>query len=154
MRYALLVFAALLLSSCAFNPDESIDRQLHDKYTGFSLYYGDFSEVYHIDCIPDYMHYCVKYSETRKAQSPQETLERGAGDCDCYAMLYMNIAFVRFGVKCDLAFCDTSREIIEGGKVNHAVIRLPDGECLNAQSGEPYTGPIGYVLDFDEVFSK
>lgn len=33
-------------------------------------------------------------------------------------------------------------------------VRLPSGEYISAQSGLPYTGPIGYVLDFDEVFSK
>lgn len=154
MRKLAVLLLALTISGCAFQSDEWIDDALHRQYTGFSLYYGDFSEVYDIDVIPDYMYYRVKYVETDDPQSPEYTLSRGKGDCDCYAILYMNIAFVQFGVKCDLAFCDTSRQIIEGGKINHAVVRLPSGEYIGAQSGLPYTGPIGYVLDFDEVFSE
>jgi hypothetical protein len=154
MRSLAALFLALALSGCALNPDERIDLELHEVYTGFSLYYGDFSSVRNMSDIPDFMYQRVKYSDTDDPQSPEYTLSRGKGDCDCYAMLYMNIAFVRFGVKCDLAFCDASRQIIEGGKINHAVVRLPSGEYIGAQSGLPYTGPIGYVLDFDEVFSE
>lgn len=150
-RLLATISLALLLSSCSF--DTWRDDKLRDIYTGFPLYYGDFSVIEDMAYIPWYMDNRVEYVSTDTPQSPETTLLRGKGDCDCYALLYMNIAYVRFGIKCDLAFCNI-RKVVDGGKVNHAIIRLPSGEYISAQNGEPYTGSVGYLFTFDEVFSE
>lgn len=144
-----------LFSSCALR-DMYIDDVLMEKYTGFSLYYQeDFSQIPNIECISWYMENHVTYKKTKERQSPKETMLKGTGDCDCLALLYMNIAYLVFGVKCDLAFCEPSeREIVDGGDVTHAVVRLPGGVYINAQDSSVYTGLIGYIFTFDEVFSK
>lgn len=158
MKKLTIVALAVVLAGCSLDIDEIRDEFRDGFYgadfSGFSVYYGDFSAVRCMGDIPSWMTARVQYVVTNEIQGPEYTLYRGWGDCDCYAMLYMDIAFVRFGVKCDLALVDTGRAVVAGGVINHAVIRLPSGRLVNAQNGTTYTGQIAYVYTFDEVFNK
>lgn len=159
----IIILVAIACSSCSFDVegkaqeqlDEYRDEQLEKKFTGHTLYYGDFSEIDSIDDIPDYMDRYVDYLKTINAQDPEYTLFIGTGDCDCFALLYQNILFVRFGIKSDLGIVkNTDRHVVEGGRTNHAVIILEEGTPIHAQSGALFTGAIGYMFTFDEVFSR
>lgn len=143
----------LMLSGCQQVYNNIADSVYEAEFSNISLYYGDFSGIKDMNQISFWMRRRVTWKYTRSIQSPKETLERGTGDCDGYALLYMNIAYVLFNVKCDLVLTDLDdRKIKEGGTIDHAVVRLPSGKLIDAESGWEYNGPICYIYSFDTVF--
>lgn len=92
--------------------------------------------------------------------SPEETLLRGGGDCEDYAILFLNLMHYTMGIKGNLVFVDSDdrfRTIVEGGFVNHAVIEI-GGTLISPQTGYGYdyfdNVPVRYRYTFDEVFKR
>lgn len=148
MKNCVILGLVLCLTGCA----QINDIYYSNMFSDIPLYYADYSSIQDVWGIPYYYYDAVKYAITDDLQTPQETLTKGTADCEGYALLYMNIAYIRFGIKCDLVLTNSGRSIVEGGDIDHAVIRLPSGIMVNAQTGSIYHGPICYIYSFDEVF--
>jgi hypothetical protein len=88
--------------------------------------------------------------------SPKQTLLLGYGDCKAFSTLYMDIMYVKFGIKTELCLVDSdeNRSIEAGGKINHAIVRLPSGKLINPQSGEMVHYTVKFSYSFDTVFNQ
>lgn len=150
----MVLLFVLALSACQVNPDELRDEAYAEDYRNIVLYYGDFTTIPRLSFVPSWIDAHTTFIAGLETRDPREVVESGLVDCDGVALLYANIAYVKFGLKCSLCLTNYSRSILSGGKVNHAVVRLPDGTVIEPQTGEPYTGSIGYEYTFDEVFIK
>ncbi len=86
--------------------------------------------------------------------TPLETLNRGKGDCEDFVLLFMNIYYVRFGVKLDMAALDANKRIkVNGGYFNHAEVLFKDGRTLCVLRGSFGQGQsISYRYEFDLFF--
>lgn len=154
------ILFSIIICSIFISCDNPVFNNISDyiyeeEFSNIPLYYSDFSEIKNIAQIPLWMKSKISYEKTDEVLSPEEILTRGKCDCDGFAILYMNIAYVRFGIKCSLCIVDqNSKEIIDGGIGNHAIVRLPDGTLIAAQTGRVATYDVGYEYDFDDVFSR
>lgn len=96
-----------------------------------------------------------KSEEVDSWDDPQIVLDRGYGDCDDWAILFMNIAYYALDIKMDLIIVESdsmSRAVVSGGNTNlHAMVYY-DGHIIEPSNGLEYYGPIGYIYSFDEVF--
>ena len=120
----IIVLISLLTISC----DMMIDANLTEKAEGHTLYETDFSGIDSYEDIAVWIEERVEYrsENTDEWLNPAETLARGYGDCDDFAILFINIAYFRFGVKGNLIAVDAnqSRSIVSGGQVNHAIVEI------------------------------
>lgn len=149
MKHIAIVILTIALTSCQEIINIGAELMYEGDYSYIPLYYGDFYGIQSLEDIPRWMRSKVKY-EVSDVQSPRETLDRGKGDCDCYALLYMNIAYILFDIKCDLGLVDKNND----GNIDHAVVILPSGKLINAQYGTEYNGSTDYEYDFDTVFKR
>jgi len=153
----IILFLCLILTGCTFeSPDESNDSKGERMYSNIPLYYADFGSIYSLDDISDYIGEHVKYKKDigkDHAQSPQETLTLGTGDCEDLALLFINIAYVTLDIKCDLIRVNT-RKIVEGGRTTHATVLTPDGIIIEPLSGRVVNYTIRYIYFFDDIFNK
>ena len=129
------------------------DSEIENLLDGKQLYYGDFEEIKTVQEIGYYLIQKIDYKvdEVEEWSNPEETLNRGYGDCDDYAILYLNILYVRFGIKGSLAVVNHSREIVNGGITNHVVVF--NDKIIEPQNGQEVLYDIGYIFSFDEVFN-
>lgn len=101
---------------------------------------------HNIDYIPDV---------AGKFYSPEQTLKRGGGDCEDYAILFLNLAHKVLGETGSLVVVNTNdvgRTIVEGGAIDHAIVMF-NGELISAFTGRVYDDvPIRYIYSFEEVF--
>jgi hypothetical protein len=151
-RFIIVLFAIFSLSSCKDMYNEVTDIYYWNELANLELYYGDFTEVHNDLYISYWISRNIAYKKTDEILSPRNILKRGYGDCNDYAILYMNIMYVRFGKKCSLCLVDTSRNIINGGKVNHAIVRLPDGKLIEPQTGFVSRESVCYEYGFNSIF--
>ncbi len=86
------------------------------------------------------------------AQSPEETWRSQSGDCEDFAILFMNIAYFSLGIKCELVLVQMSRSVENGGEMNHAAVRY-NGIVYEPQTGETLTTSVSYYYTFDTVFN-
>lgn len=161
MRKALaIVMATLTLAACAVpdqgETDEETDRKNYARVVDFEVVKEGFNDILNIDEIPGYVRNNVTYEEDPGDywQSPRETLDRRAGDCEDRAILYINILYARFGIKAELVLLDTrGRKIEEGGSFTHAAARFPDGKIIATSQGYEYDLPVKFSYSFDEIFN-
>ena len=170
-----ILAAAIALSSCSQAFDMTIDAGNYARLgDGFDLEYHAWPEIEEPEQIARWIYHHVDYEwdVVDHWQSPKETLDNGTGDCEDFAILYMNILYVKWGVKSDLVFVmddgrsveegevvrvavcvrDVSRRIEKGGWYNHAVVWLDDGNMISAQGGRVCHADPAFVYTFDEVF--
>lgn len=153
MKAIVPIILAVLFASCAqFSAMQ--DEKNYDKIGDMELYYGDFPEIASPDDIGKWIGKNIAYAREKEDywQSPSETINRGAGDCEDMAILYINILYVKFGAKADLAMVFNARQVVEGGDYNHAVVSLPDGRLISAQGGVWCYREVKYIYAFDEIF--
>jgi hypothetical protein len=93
--------------------------------------------------------------------SPQDTLARGYGDCDDYSILFINLIYILTGEKFSLILVDSnltqysSRAVVDGGFINHAIVQAPNGRYVEPQNGWFLDVPkVGFKYTFHEVFNK
>lgn len=157
-KILLVLAVAFLLFSCTQIANNVTDVELSCKAAGHHLYYCDgFNSLNSYSDISNWIATNVTYkSESNDNwQEPKTTVQKGTGDCEDFAILYMNILYVRFGIKADLIILDhdnMTRTIMDGGKINHAIIYFA-GKYIDPQKGIEYRpSKIGYKYSFDEVF--
>ena len=127
MKYLMLLLLLLMLN-CSIAYSDMADSYYQQQAAGHELYYGDFSEIQTLQDISVWIMNNVYYKadETDSWDNPEEVIKRGYGDCDDFAILVMNIAYVRFGIEFDLVLVDTEimKSIEEGGNINHASVAI------------------------------
>lgn len=159
MKKLLVLLLPLLFISCAQIADNMTDIDLSIKASGHSLYYSDdFNNISSYSDIDNWIGKNITYkSESSDVwQNPEETIKKGYGDCEDFAILYMNILYVRFGIKAVLVICDsdkmTARTVVDGGEINHAILYFA-GKYIDPQTGNEYRlYKVGYKYTFSEVF--
>ena len=85
-------------------------------------------------------------------QSLETILESKVGDCEDFSKLFINIMYLEYGLKCNMVIVNSSRSVVEGGFVNHAIVELPDGTLVDPQLGNIVNYSIGYRFTFNELF--
>lgn len=139
--------------------DIARDGEYLSRAEGHSLYYlPEFEELDNFAKITIYMREHVVYKKDSGKDSwenPQTTLERGYGDCEDLAILFMNIAYFGMNIKIDLVLVvsTTQRTIVDGGEMDHAVPYF-DGKIYEPLLGYFTDYDISYSYSFDTVFSN
>ncbi len=127
---------------------------------GQVLYYGDFPEMESFEDISAYLEANVTYYNDDRDYhiSPvEETIKSGKGNCEAFALAFMNIAYIKLGVKCDFVSVDDSgsnqRAVLSGGKTTHSVVSY-NNQLYSAYTGQKITDyKAGYIYYFDDVIS-
>lgn len=144
------------LVSCQQIIDNTLDIGYKDKYRT-KIYDYDFSEICIKQQIAFWIHSYVEYRDepTEHVDSLEQTINQGYGDCEEIALLYLNILYVRFGIKGSLCICEDTdgRQVVNGGNINHVAIML-DGVLIEPQTGKPTNDKIGFMYSFDEIFYR
>jgi len=155
MRKIILLVFVVLLTSCKPYYDSIQEEHNLKIFTDIPLYLGDFEGVETIADITPWIKRHVIWEATKKVLSPEECLKRGKCDCDGFALLWMNIAYIKFGLKYDLILVldSDTRKIEEGGKFNHAIIVSFDGIQIEPQTGRVENYTIKFSYTFDQVFN-
>lgn len=156
MKKILVVLAFFLsFSSCSF--DVMQDNYMKKKIGYQELFYHpDFDSLDSYIKIGQYIRQRVTYDfndDTEDIKNPYDTLVSGKGSCADYAVLFMNIAYYGMGIKMNLSAVNTKdRVIVEGGRINHAVVTYHD-DMIEPQRGTKISYSIGYIYTFDEIFN-
>lgn len=160
-KIIIVALVALVFTSC----DMVTDSIYTDKAKGHSLYYSE--EWEGLDSyakIGRWMHDNISYRADDYMDEwadPAATVSRGYGDCEDYAILFMNIAYYSMEIEMELVLVDQAkvdysveqpmRSIENGGIVSHALVRY-NGVLVEPQNGLVVEGPVGYYYSFWQVF--
>ena len=155
MKKMLMMVVVVLMMGCNLKTiDDRCDEYYSDLIKKSDLYYGDFSSIHNVYDISIYILSNIEYIPDDKEEwaTTENTLLRGYGDCDDMAIVFINILYVKFNIKADI-ICVSVRSIENGGLVNHAMARLPDGTTVDPRTGAQLQYPVGYSYSFDEFFN-
>ena len=140
----------LLLISC-----KAIDNYNYLTLPRFDIYYGDFGEITDYSDISRYLRNNTEYlyeGINHYIQGPEETVELKTGDCDDFAVLFLNIAYTELGIKGNLVYVNSNeRTIVNGGIPNHVIVEY-DGIAFDPVYRNTYTN-VMYRYTFGEVFN-
>ena len=152
MKKIILGMLVLLSFGCSLY-DVTADAFYESKIQRVAVYYHeDFLELQSIDDIVYYVntHVTYKSEEADVWSTAKETLTRGYGDCEDFAILFMNIYYVMSGIKLDVA---SSYRYVVGGLVGHLFVVLEPHILLSPQSGRiDRTSTINNIYSFDLFF--
>jgi len=158
MKKILLVIIVIIgMSGCSLSVEDQVYNILFEGQINKSdLYYADFSSISTISDIPIYLRENIDYvrDEVSEWSTAKETLERGYGDCEDITIAYMNILYIRFNMKAELILVDT--RVVEaggGGRMNHCIVRLPNGTTIGSHSGAILNYTTGYSYSFNLFFN-
>jgi hypothetical protein len=156
MKAIVPIILAVLFTSCGPMFNSIIDEMNYNNIDGMELYNGDFSDITRPSRIGRWIYDTIEYKldTSDHWQTPEETLTLGTGDCEDMALLYINILYLRFGEKADMATVDSERTVVKGGYYNHMVVSLQDGRLINAQGGSEFHGEVKFLYTFDEIFTR
>ncbi len=135
------------------------DKNLYNKMENIESYPKGYMHLENIETFKDIsiflkenIYYKSEYPD--KWSSPKTVLERGYGDCEDYAILFMDIAYYCLGIKVDLVIVNISnRRIVNGQRSNHADIYY-NGEIFSVMRGIYYQEDldIQFLYTYSEVF--
>jgi hypothetical protein len=149
MRKIIVLVMLVVLSGCDVLYDANYSLRLSFK----SLYYDDYSEIEDVYDIIYWIRERVSYQADIDYRPLASIVSSGHGDCDDMSLLFMNIAYIALDMKCDIILVDSSRLIVNGGEVDHTIVRLPDGRFVDVANNKVRSvAYIGYEYKFDEVF--
>ena len=155
MKKIIMIVLVLVSVGCSLY-DYGMDYYFMQKIQKTDIYYHeDFNELHTIDDIRTYLNDKIKYrsDKTEYWSTTKETLTKGYGDCEDYAIAFMNIYYVVFNEKCDLAAVHTKqRTVVQGGFVNHALILLPNDILISPRSNMKVHEEIKFIYQFDLFF--
>ena len=148
----LVVFA---VSGC----DMVFDIYFNNVALGLELYDGDFPEMLRFGEIGKYVNSVLHFEDDfiDHWENPQDTINKGFGDCDNFAITFANIAFFALGIKCDIVILNTSysREIVKGGIPVHVILYYNGFYYDPISDRYYYDDPgVGYIYKFDDVFNN
>ncbi len=153
IKTTLILMLAVSASSCSMLMDEIVYSAMSDMPEYYMEEWEDLSDFH---AIGQYIKDHVKYESdglTSKTQPPEATMSRGKGDCEDFALLFMNIANVALGVNMDLVVTDkpTNRTVDAGGIPWHVAVRY-NGKVYEPQNGYQLNYEIRYSYTYQEVF--
>ena len=159
MEKIIIILIGIVFTGCTleYSPEELNqlqDDEFNSKINKTEIYYNnDFNDLKTIEDIIFYMRSNIelRFEEIDTWSTAEETLSRGYGDCEDFAIVFMNIYYIVTGNKSDLVAV-FYRDIVEGGNVNHAMVLLNNSIIISAQSGIEYLYSIGYKYSFDLFF--
>lgn len=141
------------LSGCKQIVDYGTDCAAADRYSNTPLYYGNFSFIRDETLIPFWMDQRVTYKMSNDLATPEQTVITGYGDCEEFALLYLNIMYIRFGKKGDLCLVVHGRTVEAGGReCNHAVVRY-GSTLIEPRTGNQVYYTVCYSYKFDDIFN-
>jgi hypothetical protein len=139
------------------------DTYYGDRAAGHTLYYYQLPPASAIDeiKISTWIYYHISYEADPDDiwKDPQQTIADGCGDCEDFCILFMNLMYIYHNIKCDLVLVDydnctsSSKQILDGGYIDHAIIRLNERYFDPILSTYVTYSKIGYLYTFDEVFN-
>ena len=138
--------------------DEFNDEVFRARYRT-QIFYDDYSAISDPSLISswinDRIHYASDPYGTDRVDPLSLVMAKGYCDCEEFALLYLNILYVRFGIKGTFCVCDygSARSIVEGGYIDHAAIKV-DGVLIEPQSGDTSNYKVGFEYSFDEIFYR
>jgi hypothetical protein len=157
-KILLIMLSILLLNSCDLKrlQDERNDNYYTNEFIKKTdLYYPSDFDVDKINSVYDIAYWVKKrvedsdeYSHTWR--SVEEMLSSGKVNCKGYSLIFINLYYIKYGVKCSMLFVDTTRTIVEGGEIDHAVVEV-NGKQIDPQYGWSSYYVIGYKYSFDEL---
>jgi hypothetical protein len=156
MKKIVLILLVLMSLSCSLY-DVVADAVYEIRIQKADIYYHeDFESLHTIEDIQDYLYDNLAYKAdtTDSWSNAEKTFSEGYGDCDDFAILFMNIYYIVFGDKLDFALIDYFRTVSEGGStVGHVALITPQGEIISARGeGISQNVFIGYYYSFDLFF--
>lgn len=157
MKVVLLLCAIFFLNCSMF-----IDTTCTILYSNKGLY--DSVEFDCINSIQDIAKYYNNNGYYYKAdigdycKTPKEMVNDKYGDCEDYAVLFLNICKVRMNIEGSLIVVNLNdRAIVSGGFVNHVMVVI-NGRVYEPQNGselstyEYWESRIGYIYSFGTIF--
>jgi hypothetical protein len=148
-----------LISFILIAPPLSSEINRFEMPEPVALYYGDFSGIETFQDIAKWLKRNIRYQPDGldRWTAPAETIRRGYGDCDDWTLLYMNIAYIKFGLKLDFTAVND----------RYRIGTYPEYEAIHAEprykwfqidiyTGEPITDLTYnyYIYTFDEMFRR
>ena len=120
-----------------------------------------FDDILNVNQIGDWIHWEIEFvaDDGDYWQSPSETLRLGTGDCEDMAILHMYIAYVKFGVKLDMARV-ASKQVTDRIDTPHVEVGTDMGEVVDSDYGGIYKRRIylddyyniKYTFTYDDLF--
>jgi hypothetical protein len=100
-----------------------------------------------------YNNITYKHSSYDDWQSPSTTMSLRSGDCEDMAILFVNIVYVKFGIKANIVAYDSTRTVVEGGSISHIIAEY-DGVFYDPMINRVVNSGIsvGYIYIFKELF--
>ena len=171
---AILILSIILFVSCEDIYNTIADGHYYDNINKSDVYYNDefipATHNIHISYANNfYISWLIRNNITYKKdsgdywQSAEKTWEKGTGDCEDIAILFINIKYVLTAEKCDIVLIDDDtmdyntsalRTIEDGGYVNHAVVRDSTGRFIDPMTGRYIDCDPGFSYAFDSLFEK
>ena len=149
----LVILAVISLGSCKQMIDYTTDLTMGDRYSNIPLYYGNFYSLKLKEQISCWIDYHVTYKMSNDLQTPEECVASGYGDCEEWALLYLNIRYVQFHEKGELCLVESGRTVESGGRTaNHAVVRY-GSTLIDPMNGHEVHYNICYSYKFDDIFN-
>lgn len=149
----LVILAVISLSSCKQVMDYGTDCSMRDRYCNIPLYPCNFKQVFNRASIPSWIDYYMDYRESSDLQTPTECMQSGYGDCEEWALLYLNIRYMRFQEKGELCLVQSGRTVEAGGQsCNHAVVRY-GSTLIDPMNGNEVNYEVCYSYAFDDIFN-
>lgn len=146
----LIVIVLIILSSCSLQNDIYYTISVGNH----SLYYSQ--EWENLTSYIEISNWICKHIEYKADDEdiwsdPEVTLNRGYGDCDDLALLFICIAYFALDIEMDFIVVDHTRHIIEGGRVDHAMVYY-NGYVIEPNSGFIENNTIGYIYYFKQIW--
>lgn len=149
----MVIVVAMAFSGCKQIIDFGTDCAAADRYSEIPIYYGGFYSIKVEEQIPFWMTDRVTYRMSNDLATPEQAVVTGYGDCEEFALLYLNILYVVFGKKGELCLVEYGRTVEAGGRsCNHAVVRY-DGKLIEPLSGSVVHYEVCYSYKFDDIFN-
>jgi hypothetical protein len=141
-------------------------------FAGKELFYSEeFEKITSTSGICNYIDssYTYEYDAVGYCKNPEETFNSRKGDCEDFAVLFLNICYYKYNIKGSIVLINTnelpylypkSRNIVGGGEINHAVV-LFNGIIYDPSFPIDYSmigtfeqrkNIIKYQYSFDEIF--
>jgi hypothetical protein len=149
----LVVLTVISLSSCKQIVDYGTDLASADRYRHIPIYYNSFWGMTDEAWIPLWMDAHITYTQSSDLQTPAECVASGYGDCEEFALMYLNIMYVMFGKKGELCLVESGRTVEAGGRdCNHAVVRY-GSTIIEPMTGREAHYVVCYSYKFDDIFN-
>lgn len=153
IKLIIIVLFILLFIGC----DMMQDTYNYSKFDTMELHHDDYTDIDNYIEVSQWINDRVQPRPDKVDvwSAPATTISRGWGDCDDFSILFLNIVFIRFGIKGNLIALDYDnmyRTVVEGGSINHIIVEI-EGRYYDPFTGLEYNvSKVGYIYIFNELF--